>query len=64
MLTETVHGLLYEPALAAGPAGEVKLGLSLTTGLVAIGLEIVERLILDRAELSADGGCAGRSPPP
>ena len=48
VLAEPVNGLLHEPRLTARAAGEVELGLRLPARLVAVGLEIVERLVLDR----------------
>ena len=48
VLAEPVDGLLDEPRLAARAAGEIELRLRLAARLVAVGLEIVERLVLDR----------------
>ena len=47
MFAESVHGLLNKSRLTTRTAGEIKLSLRLAPRLIAVGLQVVEGLVLD-----------------
>ena len=53
VFAESIHGLLNKSRLTTRTAGEIKLSLSFAPRLIAVALQVVERLVLD-------GGCEPR----
>ena len=47
VFAESVHGLLNKSRLTTRTAGEIKLSLRLAPRLIAVGLQVVEGLVLD-----------------